>query len=495
MGGLSWRLEWSGCLLHGRIVRSGPEPVKTMPLCQYRNFEITISGEYAPYAITASYGSHSAQGVFHQDMAQPLWQEALALLTDPRRAPGEDQIASVGSQLFEALFQGEIRELWITARADTTADSNLRLRLLIHPPAVAALPWESLYDPRRQQPFGADASQALVRRANRIGYVERTRPLATQLPLKILVAAVDDPLNPNRGIDTAEELVAIEQWLAPLQPHKIQLRILTGQLDIHSLRRQLLKEQPDVFHLISHGEPDGLLLWTPTGEAQMVSGSQVAATLRQVNSLKLVFLNACLAGQPDSKAPFGGVAHRLLQSGLPAVVAMQFEIPDRGAIEFASFLYEALVSGPCPGAVDRAMSVARNNLYITDPGRIEYITPILWLNTDDGIIAQFATAQETAAELAAMPHASERPHINLDLTEKETWFNALPESIEHVGLRFDYQQRRRNIEGLLRQLQRDQAAQQAGTILEAQKVKERLAIFQEERQHLDNLRHLLPPAP
>ncbi len=474
-----------------------------MPQCRSLNFDITISGDAPPYALTASYAGQSAQASFSESIHDRFWQETLTRLADPRQSPGEALLVEVGSRLFDALLDDEVRDLWITARSELAAqpDLGLCLRLLLHPPAVNALPWESLYEPRQQRPLGADARIALVRRANRVGYVDRPRPLKAELPLKILVAAVDDPfatVSTGERMDPARELDGITAWLAPLQPHKIQLTTLSGRLDIHTLRRRLEAEQPDIFHLISHGEPDGLLLWSPNGEPALISGGPIAALLRPLPSLKLVFLNACLAGQPDGNVPFGGVAHRLLQSGLPAVIAMQFEITDSAAVDFAGFLYEALVAGDCPGAVDRAVSRARSYLLMSNPERLDFITPVLWLNTDDGIIAHFAPAQKhptlplpsDSLPLDQLP----RSHIELHIDEKMAWFNRLPVTINNAFMRFDYESRRRNLERLLTLLHADADAQAQGETLNASKIATRLEVFTQERNYLENLLRTLPPA-
>jgi hypothetical protein len=371
--------------------------------------------------------------------------------------------------------------------------------LLLHPPAVAALPWESLYDQRRQQAFGADPQIVLVRLANRVGYVARARPITAQLPIKILIAAVDDIDNSdNAGLDAAAEIAQVERFLTSLQPHKVELRTLAGPLDIQALRRHLSEWQPDIFHLISHGTPDGLLLWTDEGQPNLVSGRQIQAMVRQLTSLKLVFLNACLAGLPDDNTPFANVAERLLQTGLPAVIAMQFEIADRAAVDFAGFLYEALVSGDCLGAVDHAVAIARNNLYLSNPHRLDYITPILWLNAEDGLIFQLVDEDE-AVDGSGQPAASQPdvvPTIDPALAEKDRWLATLPQ-YDRTQLDFEarvvYDTRQNDIKqathwlNRLRALAHEQAAGQPRFV----QIQDALKRFEAERQKIQRATQLL----
>jgi hypothetical protein len=470
--------------------------VKTMTGCQYRNFDITIGGEQAPYPVMASCAGLSAEGTFAYDATQPFWRQDAAILQDPRRAPGVETLVQVGGRLFDALLREDLRDLWLAARtgSEEINSPKLRLRLLLHPPAVAALPWESLYDRRRQQALGADPALALVRVSNQVGYVGRARPLAAALPIKIFVAAVDDP----NGINASAEIARVEESLAGLIPHQIQLCTLAGRLDIHTLRRHLHDEDPDILHLISHGDPDGLLLWSVDGAPELVSGSQIQAMLRQINSLKLVFLNACLAGQPDGSRRFADVAGRLLQTGLPAVIAMQFEIADRSAASFAGFLYEALVTGDCPGAVDRAVSIARSNLYISAPHRLDYITPVLWLNTDDGVIFRFAAPATVGSTPDPVPPPEEeRPILDPQLAEKDSWLTALPRytrSKLSMDARIVLDNRQTcvdEVQRLLADLRRLNEEQQDGQQVRIAPLQQVLAKFSRQRREIDRLTQLL----
>ena len=59
--------------------------------------------------------------------------------------------------------------------------------------------------------------------------------------------------------------------------------------------------------------------------------------------LRLVVLNSCEGARTTLTDPYAGVATTLVQLGVPAVVAMQFEISDRAAIVFAEELYTNLI--------------------------------------------------------------------------------------------------------------------------------------------------------
>ena len=371
---------------------------KTMSRCHFADFHITITGQEPPFHVSARYRQRDAAGRFYSHVEQPHWQEILARLA--QLEVGEEVLNTVGGDLFQELFQDELWELWLTARADLdrSPEVGLRLRLQAHPPGVAALPWECLYDPDRQRSLGAHARLALVRTATSIRHLGHTRDLAADFPLKLLLVAVEDP---NGQLDTKAEARRIQEQLDKLGSQRVELTRLRGRVHLAQLRQALLESQPDILHLITHGEPDRLLLWDESGgREEWIPASSWQALLEQAESVKLVLLNACLAGQPDPNTPFASVAQRLLQAGVPGVIAMQFPIPDRAAVAFAGHLYQALVSGPCPGAVDLAVSRARHTLYMDAPGRVDYAIPLLWLNAEDGRLFRLPSRAEEPASPA-----------------------------------------------------------------------------------------------
>ena len=471
---------------------------------QYTNFDITISGDRAPFAVLASYRGLSGASTFGQDALHPVWQEYLARLGDPYQTQGEELLAEIGSRLFSELIRDQVRDLWAQARTDLDDGGRLRLRLILHPPAVAALPWETLHDPRRNQSFAADANISLVRTQNLVSYVARPRALEATLPLKLLLVTVDTgtgdapiPQRPEHGeqgnrLATHKESGQIRSAVAGLSSASVKLDQLDGRVTIQQIRERLLTTRPDILHFVGHGNEDGLLLWADDAPA-LVSAATLRAVLQQSESVKLVFLNACLAGRVDSSRPFASIAHQLLQSGLPAVIAMRYEILDRSAANFASGVYEALISGQGRGHIDAAVSIARNNLYINDPNRVDYATPILWLNAVDGRILPIDDLQRSAASTS--PHSAfprsqmtgSSLRLEFRLAEKEAWYRSLPESISDPHLPFEYQRRRRIIGLLLRILQQATEDREQGQVIDIRAVQRRLSTFEEERRHIQNI--------
>ena len=100
--------------------------------------------------------------------------------------------------------------------------------------------------------------------------------------------------------------------------------------------------------------------------------------------MRLVVLNACQTAQTSASDVSMGVAPGLVKIGVPAVVAMQFKIPDESAIEFSKEFYTTLAE---TFQVDRAVSEARRKMFINlEAGRIDWGIPVLFIRKDDGII-------------------------------------------------------------------------------------------------------------
>ncbi len=463
--------------------------------CRYTNFDITISGDSSPHVVLATYRGLSGASTFDQDALQPVWQEYLARLGDPFQTQGEHLLSEIGSRLFTELIRGHVRDLWSQARSDLDDGGRLRVRLMMHPPAVAALPWETLHDPRRNLSFGADARISLVRTQNLVSFVARPRALKATLPLKVLLVSVETA----DGLAAQEESGQIRAAIASHSSGRMHPDQLDGRVTIQRLRQRLEAIRPDILHIIGHGNGDGLLLWADNAPA-LVSASTLRAVLQQAESVKLVFLNACLAGRVDSSRPFAGVAHKLLQSGLPAVIAMRYEILDRPAVTFAESVYAALVTGPCRGQIDAAVSAARNSLYINDPDRADYATPVLWLNAEHGRILSFEDERK-AGSLPSRSSVNARPQmwnselrLEFRLAEKESWFRSLPETISDPYLPFEYQRRRRIVGLLLRILRQAVEEQEEGKLVDIRAVQRRLETFDEERRHIQNIiDHCLRP--
>jgi formylglycine-generating enzyme required for sulfatase activity len=152
-----------------------------------------------------------------------------------------------------------------------------------------------------------------------------------------------------------------------------------------------------IFHFVGHGgfddrRDEGLIaLADAEGNAQFYSASEFSNLLADHQSLRLVLLNACEGARGGARDVFSSTAATLVRRGLPAVVAMQYAITDKAAIEFAQTFYERLATGQ---PVDAAVAEARKAILFELRNTLEWGTPVLYLRAQDGRIFAYEQAPE-----------------------------------------------------------------------------------------------------
>ena len=314
--------------------------------------------------------------------------------TDERRL-----LEEFGGQLFQAVFSGPVHEC--LGRSRLVADNRgagLRIRLLL-PGALANVPWEYLYD-EEYGFLGLSPETALVRSVELLATVP---PFPISPPLRVL-AMISAPVD-------APELQGDEEWdkltgsLADLADRgMVQAdRLEAGTLA--ALQRPLRLREYHVLHFVGHGYYDddaqdgALALEGPNGKTRLVTGRDLGMMIRGHRSLRLVVLNACEGARSASDDPLGGVAQALVRQGIPAVIAMKFEISDPAALVFSKSFYQAIADGL---PVDVAMVEARKAMF-AEGHEVEWATPVLYLRSPDGrvfTIGQIPDADRQAREVA-----------------------------------------------------------------------------------------------
>jgi hypothetical protein len=285
-----------------------------------------------------------------------------------------------GGRLFEAVFSGAVGECMrrsVDHAEGVPAALRIRLRLA-DVPELAGLPWELLYDRSDDWFLALSDSTPVVR------YVQlpaRPRPVEITLPLRVLVIRSEPHDYPALNLDA--EWAQVSEALAELTSTGLLAITELAAPTLSELRRALLRDTYHVLHYMGHGgfdqEHGGTLLFTDrAGRGVPVTGSDLGVMLRDHTSMRLAVLNACQAGRTDPEDPFAGVSDTLVRRGIPAVIAMQFEITDAAAVEFAPALYGAIAAGY---PIDAAVAEARKAIYTVSP--LEWATPVLYLRGDD----------------------------------------------------------------------------------------------------------------
>ncbi len=307
-------------------------------------------------------------------------------LTRGVKSPAAEAARRLGGGLYEALFQGEVGELFVRSRAIAEArDQPLRVTLALTDVAdLMHLPWEYLYDGDR------GLFLATSRRTPVVRYLEipsQRRPMLVVPPLRVL-AMISSPSD-AATLDVGLERAKLERALDDLSTRGLVSVTWLETATFEALQDELRNPGYHVFHYVGHGGFDPaedesvLLLETDDGRSLYTTGEQLGALLLDHTSLSLAVLNACEAARVSLRDPFAGVAASLIRREVPAVIAMQFPITDSAAIQFSSELYRAIADGL---PIDAALGEARKGLYATDPKSVEWGTPVLFMRVPDGRI-------------------------------------------------------------------------------------------------------------
>jgi hypothetical protein len=336
-------------------------------------------------------------------------------------APETAAIKIFGGQLYRALFHDDLLISLERSLGEAAAnDAGLRLRLrLSDTPELAEWPWEFLYDEVRNRFVCLTDRTPLVRF---LEVPDPPRPLPVSPPLRVLVM-ISSPHDPGFAeLDVEQEWTKLHGVLDGLeQAGLVQLERLEAAT-LGALRQHLRRDDWHVFHFIGHGgfdthAQDGVLvLEDQAGGSRLVTAQALGVPLHNHDPLRLVVLNACEGARSDPTDPFAGTAQTLIQQGIPAVVAMQFEITDPAAIVFTSELYAAVADGY---PLDAALSQARQAIY-TDVSEVEWATPVLYLRAPDGRIFDVPSrAGERAKREAAEREAAKREAAKREAGKRE----------------------------------------------------------------------------
>ena len=215
----------------------------------------------------------------------------------------------LGGGLFQAVFSGEVLACLRSSLDEASSQDNVGLRLKLRLQDVselADLPWEFLFDQSLNR-FIAQSNYTPVVRYMEIP--QRIRPLAIQLPLRILVM-ISSPDDPSYAkLDVGRERARLEQALEPLTRDRRVIIDWLEEATLAELQRRLRAQQYHVFHFIGHGGFDRqaqegvLVLEDAQHRGWRVSPNLIGPLLHDHRSLRLAVLNSCEGAQELDRGP------------------------------------------------------------------------------------------------------------------------------------------------------------------------------------------------
>jgi hypothetical protein len=307
----------------------------------------------------------------------------------------ERTVEAFGAELFDALITGEVRSRFDMSRSEAQRQGKaLRVRLRFESPGMAALPWEFLFDTRRGEYLVLSTNTPLVRY---IELPERMEPFAVSPPLRML-ALVASP-NDLPHLDGERERLRVDAATKELQDRGLlEVEWLSGATWRH-IQAALRRGEWNIFHFVGHGGFDPntdegvVALVNDEGGTFRLAATELGRLLGDHYPLRLAVLNACEGARGSKHDLFSSTAATLVRRGTPAVVAMQYEITDRAAIEFSRSFYEAITDGL---PVDRAMSESRKAVSVAINNTLEWGTPVLFMRSADGVLFKLRRSRRTS---------------------------------------------------------------------------------------------------
>jgi tetratricopeptide (TPR) repeat protein len=348
---------------------------------------------------------------------------------------GATSLVEFGQSLYNALFQGMLRDSWMRAQGIAQHRREvLRLRLGLKDARLPCLPWEVLHAGDRPLATGTDI--AFSRYHTKCAPLVQSPAIAVDEPLRILMvlAAPSDQERlalKQEAKDLKSELEStIDRRGGQIPDIKVEI---LDQPDRAQLTQALEHQQYQVLHYAGHsnvGEAGGSLYLVnrTTGLTETLSGDDLAGLLVN-NGIRMAVFNSCRgvytaasypAAQPGGSSGEGNLAEALVKRGIPAVLAMAERIPDDVALNLSRLFYRNLRRAY---PVDLSLNRARQGL-VSSYGshKLYWALPTLYMHPEfDGFLQPLATAveadwvQSAASWEAAGPMPRSRATVPLEL--------------------------------------------------------------------------------
>jgi len=304
--------------------------------------------------------------------------------------PSTRNLVELGQELYNALFQGSLRDSWMMAQAIAQNQRQvLRLRLGLKGTRLPRLPWEVLYAGDRPLATGTDVAFSRYQLGPglwnpRQGFLARPNQ-----PLKILMV-ISGPSD-QETLELAQEASHLQEELklrSPYGPPAIQLTILE-QPGREQLTQALEQGQYQVFHYAGHsnlGDSGGdvYLVSNKTGLTETLNGDDLAGLLVN-NGVQLAVFNSCRGVYTATSSALDSgkernLAEALVKRGIPGVLAMAERIPDEVALTLTRLLYRNINQGY---PIDLSLSRARQGLISAyGSNQLYWALPVLYLHPE-----------------------------------------------------------------------------------------------------------------
>lgn len=320
------------------------------------------------------------------------------ILADPLGRKGRvtlQELVDFGMQLKAMILPEEIADVVKSSYHKLPLDHKLRIRLVLTDPELSQIPWEYLFFPLEadnQSMHGFLVLNSKVSLVRHEPLMAAEPSMHVAHPLHILAAGAS-PLNLPL-LDIERDLKNVREAIAESPEfHYSETDKLTRESLVTA------GQQAHIFHYSGHakfgigrnddvtalqaGQPQGFL---QLFDAAIKGSEDFPAEKLAVNlaSMRLVVLSACESSKRDDVEVWSGLAPAIIQSGVPAVLAMQFPVFDKAAMAFNHTFYKSLGVGH---SVDEAVYAGRLAiLNLQRPFDFDWGVPTLYMRSKNGVL-------------------------------------------------------------------------------------------------------------
>jgi hypothetical protein len=368
--------------LQSQVPSTSPIPDPRSPIPdRYTTFDLHISpGGHA--VATSSQGQATAE--ISTSVPAAI---ATALRQVEDRTTTAAGLKELGDAFFRWLFPQKIEaHLLATEAVANERGHKLRIRLRVEAPAIATLPLELLYWRERGHFLAVNPNTALSRYLSVNLPPGRVRP--RQRPLHMLAIIADASDLPRLDPDEWEAIL-LHALETPLNANQLTLETVKNATR-REITRALLRQKPDIVQFIGHGVYQQGTAYVAlvdqfSGASWLLDDERFAGLFAGYDdNLALVSLATCESATSADPQGFSGLAPRLQQRGIPAVLAMQYKVYVKTARVVLEDFYTTLAARK---PLDWAIQQARNAVALdfgTD--NREFATPVLYLRAEDGTV-------------------------------------------------------------------------------------------------------------
>jgi CHAT domain/Astacin (Peptidase family M12A) len=346
--------------------------------------------------------------------------------------PGDEDMISFGEQLFDTLFQGDVRRLYDEARTRHGRKLDFIFTSMI--PWIAEKPWEFAHDPVRKC-FLATEEMRFTRNGLTSIPADQINPGSG--PLRILVASAQ-PVGFAR-LSIEQEEAVIRRGFEPLIAAGLVTVTTLARATPKKLHGYLSNGEFDVVHFIGHGTYDeergeGRLVFVNEQGQEHSLGERSVREIFCRRNLSLVFLNACETGAAGRAEFNKGVAQSLVAHGLPAVVANQYSVLDSSATSFAQHIYWSLAQGNSLGESAREARIAVNYSLHGEP--IDWAVPVLYARDSSQVLCRPPAKRSFVPETRVRPdsqRATAAHSVHVAVWDMDNVFPALDRTLAQMN--------------------------------------------------------------